>query len=49
MQLNTDELIKIKGGAFGLRAAILTGIAGLITILIGVIDGYANPTKCNNS
>lgn len=48
MILQERDLIEIKGGAFRLRYAILTGLAGLITFLIGVIDGYTNPQKCNN-
>lgn len=47
MILQERELLNIKGGAVGLRYAILTGLAGLITLLIGVIDGYVNPQKCN--
>ncbi len=45
MKLTTNELTMIKGG--GLRHIILVGIAGLITLLIGVVDGYMNPQKCN--
>lgn len=47
MRLQERELENIKGGAIGLRYAILTGLAGLITLLIGVVDGYMNPQKCN--
>lgn len=47
MRLKEKELSEIKGGAINLRYAILTGIAGLITLLIGIVDGYVNPQKCN--
>ncbi len=47
MVLNEAELYTIKGGAFSLKTAILVGIGGLITLLVGVIDGYMNPQKCN--
>lgn len=47
MILSDVELLDIKGGALSLRHAILVGIGGLITLLIGVIDGYINPQKCN--
>jgi len=48
MKLTDDELLNVKGGAKGLFTGILFGIAGAITILIGIIDGYINPMKCNN-
>lgn len=47
MKLHESELSNIEGGALGLRYAILAGLAGLITLLIGVVDGYMNPQKCN--
>ncbi len=47
MKLQNDELDDIKGGGISLRYAILAGLAGLITLLIGVVDGYMNPQKCN--
>lgn len=47
LYLETNALFEIKGGAVSLKAAILAGIAGLITFLIGVVDGYMNPLKCN--
>ncbi len=47
MILTNDELISLKGGAFNLRTAILVGIGGLITLLVGVMDGYMNPQACN--
>ena len=43
-ELNKHELIKISGG-FGLGLGCLI-IAGII-FLIGVIDGYTRPLKCN--
>ncbi len=48
MKLTNAELTQVSGGAFSLRTALLAGIAGLITFLIGVMDGYTNPQKCNN-
>ena len=42
-KLNNKELKKISGGGLGL--GILIG-AGII-FLIGVIDGYIRPLKCN--
>lgn len=47
VKLSNLELVDVKGGALSLKAAILAGIAGLITFLIGIVDGYMNPIKCN--
>ncbi len=43
-ELNDKELMTINGG-FGLGWGILIG-AG-ITFIIGVIDGFVRPLKCN--
>lgn len=47
MLFTNEELQNIKGGSKSLFAGIIFGIAGAITILIGIIDGYINPIKCN--
>lgn len=41
--LNKEELLDIRGGGLG----ILVGIAGAIVFLIGLVDGYIRPLKCN--
>ncbi len=42
--LNDNELMTVNGGfSFGLGLAIGAGI----TFLIGVIDGFVRPLKCN--
>lgn len=44
MELSKTELNNIVGGG-------LTGFAifgGIIAFIIGVIDGYTRPLKCNN-
>lgn len=43
-RINDKELKAIKGGA-GVGTYILIG--GLIVFIIGVIDGYVRPLKCN--
>ncbi len=43
--LTKDELYNIKGGAISLGAGLL--IAAGIIFIIGVIDGYIRPLKCN--
>ena len=39
------ELYSVNGGGIGWGIAGL--IAGLVTFVIGVIDGYVRPLKCN--
>ena len=43
--LTNDELRHIRGGAISFGAGLLIG-AGIV-FLIGVIDGYIRPLKCN--
>lgn len=47
MNLKDYELLEIRGGAFGLKTAIWLGIGGILTLIVGIIDGYLNPLKCN--
>ncbi|MDD2203169.1 MAG: hypothetical protein PHT75_03360 [Bacilli bacterium] len=42
--LNERELNEVYGGGFSFGFAI--AIAGLITFVVGVIDGYVRPLKC---
>ena len=44
-QINKEELKNINGGGLSLLGAAVL-IAGAV-FLIGVIDGYVNPKKCN--
>ena len=41
--LKKQELCKIQGGGFGLYCLISAGIV----FIIGAIDGYIRPLKCN--
>lgn len=43
-KVNEKELETVEGGGWGLVA----GIIAAVTFIIGVIDGYTNPIKCNN-
>ena len=45
MNLDKKELKEIKGG--GINFGILTAIGAGIVFLIGIIDGYVRPLKCN--
>ncbi len=46
MNLTERELKEIKGGSISLGAGLLI-VAGIVFI-IGVIDGYVRPLKCNS-
>lgn len=43
--LNNEEMLEVKGGAFNKMLAAIIG--GAIVFLIGVVDGFINPRKCN--
>lgn len=44
-KIKEKELEQINGGfSWGLAAGIVSGIV----FIIGIIDGYVNPQKCNN-
>lgn len=43
IKLEENELRDIYGGGFG----FLIAIGAFVTFLIGVIDGYVRPLKCN--
>lgn len=45
IKLNKNELMNVNGGDFSIGAGFLIG-AGIV-FLIGVIDGYVRPLKCN--
>ena len=45
MELSNQELNYIVGGAKKVSYGLLFG--GLITLIIGIIDGYLRPLKCN--
>ena len=43
-EIDNNELKTIKAGA--IRWGIVGIIGGIITFVVGVIDGYTNPSKC---
>lgn len=45
IKLNKNELMNVNGSGFSIGAGFLIG-AGIV-FLIGVIDGYVRPLKCN--
>ncbi len=44
-ELSKQELLKINGGGISFGIGCL--IVGAVIFLIGVIDGYLRPLKCN--
>lgn len=45
MELQTKELLNIRGGGISFGAIALIG-AG-VAFVIGIIDGFTRPLKCN--
>ncbi len=43
--LTNEDLYNVKAGA--IKASILALIAAGVTFIIGVVDGYLRPLKCN--
>lgn len=44
-EIESKELYKIQGGGISIWGGI--GIGAIVTFLIGVIDGFVRPLKCN--
>ena len=44
-KLNNNEMLEVKGGA--IKWGVIAGIGGFASFIIGVIDGWMNPKKCN--
>ncbi|MBQ3021004.1 MAG: hypothetical protein IJD92_02115 [Bacilli bacterium] len=47
MVLETEELMNINGGANGKGVGIGIIIAAIGSFIIGLIDGFLRPLKCN--
>jgi len=45
-KINDNELEQINGGGFSW--GIAAGVVAAITFIVGIIEGYTNPIKCNN-
>lgn len=44
--LTDRELNNINGGAFKYSFGVIIG--SLITLIVGIVDGYLRPLKCNS-
>jgi len=45
MELTEHEMYEVSGGV---SWTVVSAIAAGIIYIIGVINGYTNPTRCNN-
>lgn len=45
MVLSNEELNEVVGG--GLKIGVSIVVAAFVTFIIGVVDGYFRPLKCN--
>lgn len=45
-ELNKEEMKTVNGGVS--VAAIVSIMVGAITFIVGALEGYTNPKKCNN-
>lgn len=45
VELSKQELLNVNGGGFSFGIGCL--VVGAVIFLIGVIDGYVRPLKCN--
>ena len=45
IDIEEKELEQVQGG--GISWGIVAGIVAGVTFLIGLIEGYVNPNKCN--
>jgi lactobin A/cerein 7B family class IIb bacteriocin len=43
--LSNEDLCEIKGGA--IKAGVVALIIAGVTFIIGVVDGYLRPLRCN--
>ena len=45
MKLRDEELNEIKGGA--IKFGVLSVIFSAVILVVGIVDGYLRPKKCN--
>lgn len=45
--LNDNEMLEVNGGA-KISVGLVGLITGVVAFVLGVIDGIANPQKCNS-
>ena len=45
-RISNEQMNEIKGGA--INWGMLAGIGAIASFIIGVIDGWTNPRRCNS-
>lgn len=45
-KLTREEMHQVNGGA--IKWGVIAGVGALASFIIGIIDGWTNPKKCNN-
>ncbi len=45
MKLNEKQMLDVNGGA--VKWGVIAGFGAFASFVIGVIDGWMNPQKCN--
>lgn len=45
-KLNNIEMYSVDGGA--VKWGVVALIGGILTFVVGIVDGYTNPQKCHN-
>lgn len=44
--LTNNEMYSVSGGAA--KWGVVALISGAIVLIVGILDGFTNPAKCNN-
>ena len=44
--LTNSEMYSVEGGAA--KWGVVALISGAIVLIVGILDGFTNPAKCNN-
>ena len=45
-KLTSDEMNLVSGGA--VKWGVVALVSGAIVLIVGVLDGFTNPSKCRN-
>ena len=45
MELTKQELTEITGG--GISLGLVAAIGAAVTLIVGIVDGFLRPLKCN--
>ena len=48
VNLSEEELVNVEGGIAALKAAHFAVIGGVITFIIGAVNGFLRPLSCSS-